>query len=254
MELYQKDQECSTQQIVSCTSNDMKCGGDGGCQGATAEIAMDYVARNGCVTDGSYAYSGRDDRCPAKLVDKGSTTTFVEGKASGGMAIGMTGWRRLPPNKLGPFMDALVNSGPIAASVATYDNWNSYFSGILDTCADADRPGSEFIVNHAVMLVGYGSSRRDKYWLIQNSWGTDWGEAGFIRVKRLDDKEEAETCAWDKEPEVGTGCLGGPKKVWVCGSCGILYDNVVPTFDLAETGWWHTVGKKPTSGIQKPKK
>jgi len=37
-------------------------------------------------------------------------------------------------------------------------------------------------------------------------------------------------CDWDENPQDGSGCDGGPERVWVCGTCGILYDVVVPHF------------------------
>jgi len=37
-------------------------------------------------------------------------------------------------------------------------------------------------------------------------------------------------CGWDKKPQGGSGCNGGPERVWVCGTCGILYDVVAPHF------------------------
>ena len=55
----------------------------------------------------------------------------------------------------------------------------SYQSGIvLDiNCQDTD-------VNHAVVLVGYGTENGIDYWKIRNSWDTDWGEQGYFRLER----------------------------------------------------------------------
>jgi len=50
----------------------------------------------------------------------------------------------------------------------------------------ADCPDDEMSVNHAVTLVGYGVDKDSglKYWLIKNSWGTEWGDAGYFKIER----------------------------------------------------------------------
>jgi cathepsin L len=75
-------------------------------------------------------------------------------------------------------MDALVNVGPLAILVAA-DSWDFYESGILDSC-----PKENIDLDHGVVLVGYGSENGKDYWIIRNSWNSDWGEKGYIRIKR----------------------------------------------------------------------
>merc|ERR1719461_1792028 len=53
----------STQEIVDCTQNPRHCGGDGGCKGATAELAMDWVLKNGCAETSEIPYTAQDAAC-----------------------------------------------------------------------------------------------------------------------------------------------------------------------------------------------
>lgn len=129
-------------------------------------------------------------------------------------------------------MVALYEDGPLVVSLHAGQDWNLYAGGVLDNCE------KDVVIDHAVMLIGWGNAPKEKmkYWHVQNSWSTDWGEEGFIRIRRRDNAEEAAYCGWNDDPQMGSGCNGGPPKVEVCGSCGILYDAVQPRFKLSPTG------------------
>lgn len=250
-ELYQRDRTFSVQQLVDCMPNTEACGGAGGCKGATAELAMDYAAKVGLVTEEVAPYAGNQGTCPQKeerasaatpnLRSGAAALSEVSARGGGGAAFGMMGWRKLPENKLEPLLLALYESGPVVVSVAANDLWSMYGSGIVKAC------GKDAVINHAVVLVGYGEESRGKFWQIQNSWGDVWGEGGFARLLRLDPHEEGSFCGWDTSPGDGTACKGGPSKVWVCGSCGILYDAVVPKFSLSGEGFLSR-NKRSSSG------
>jgi|EP00927_Polykrikos_kofoidii_P077436 cathepsin L len=247
-ELFRKDRAFSVQQIISCTTNPKECGGQGGCHGATAELAMDYVLRTGCAEDHEVPYEQEVARCPSEATSKQMEPNPVTGgvfasvnsqslsqtstQQMGGMAFGMLGWKRLPENQLEPVLWNLYEIGPLVVSLQSGQEWNMYDRGIFDVC-DQDA-----IIDHAVMLVGYGIDAGTRYWLLQNSWGPDWGEDGFIRILRHDHEKEKSFCGWDTEPNLGSGCNDGPSKVRVCGHCGLLNDVVIPSFALTAEGWW----------------
>ena len=76
-------------------------------------------------------------------------------------------------------------------------SFNDYSSGVLEDCEydDISKP-----VNHAVVAVGYGTDNGVDFWLLKNSWGENWGENGFIKVKRG-------TCGIEESSCTSTTCV-----------------------------------------------
>ncbi|KAG7399050.1 hypothetical protein PHYBOEH_009828 [Phytophthora boehmeriae] len=76
-----------------------------------------------------------------------------------------------------------VTRGPVTSNIdATGDGFRHYAGGIYDAqdCLD---DGEE--VNHAVVVVGFGQEATgEKFWIIRNTWGTMWGENGYMRIAR----------------------------------------------------------------------
>jgi cathepsin L len=235
----------SAQELVDCVPNPHSCGGHGGCSGSTVELAMNWVMEKSLATSDDTPYNGDDGTCkkatsytggaqdgPSLIAGNGDgilekmVSIGVHGpnsKQSLGLELGLKGWERLPENEYEPLIRAVATKGPVAVAVAA-DLWSSYGSGILNGC------DKNAVVDHAVVLIGYGvDATKDNtpYFLIKNSWGSKWGENGNIRIFRHTDERY---CGTDNQPEVGTGCEGGPSSVEVCGSCGILYDSVIANF------------------------
>lgn len=226
-EIYNKNHRIfSTQQIVECTPNPRHCGGDGGCKGATAELAMEWVLQNGLANASEFPYKATDGTCTKST---GSPTSEMKAAllglpasavGGGGAAFGMTGWSTLPKNQYEPLKRALADTGPVAVSVAA-DTWFSYESGIFNGC------GKDAVISHAVVATGYGEEDGTKFWSIQNSWGKDWGEDGVIRLER---HEDGGYCGMNNDPQKGVACKGETAPVPVCGMCGVLFDSVIPHF------------------------
>merc|ERR1719265_870572 len=65
-DIYNRYSKLSLQQLVSCTPNPQSCGGDGGCNGSTGELALDYVMHNGLELESAFPYEARDAPCLPK--------------------------------------------------------------------------------------------------------------------------------------------------------------------------------------------
>lgn len=220
----------STQELVNCVPNPEQCGGTGGCEGATVELGLAWATAQGLSDESEVPYTARDGRCAKSFLQYTSQSLRASQShslfsGSLGASFGLLGFKVLPSNKEEPLARAVAELGPVAVSVAA-DNWFSYYGGIFNSC--------DTIVNHAVTCFGYGVENGKKYWLIKNSWGQDWGEDGYIRLLRHE--KEDEFCGIDTDPSKGIACKGGPSQVTVCGSCGVLYDSVVPQFDPVSSG------------------
>lgn len=203
--------ELSPQQLTSCTPNPHECGGSGGCTGATAQLAFNYTINSGMSSLWTWPYT-------SGIWKSGGECYEMTGKKT--PVAGITGYQQLPQNDAEALMEAvLVN--PVSVSVAA-SYWHFYESGIFNGC-EKEHP----IVNHAVVLMGYGEEDGTHYWLVRNSWGPTWGELGYIRLQRFPGNEP---CGDDNQPLSGYSCKdSAPDSIRACGMCGILADSAYPT-------------------------
>lgn len=214
-EIHSTPRTFSAQQMVECVANPRQCGGTGGCGGATAELAFDWVMKHGCANDTDVPYRGKDSKC---------SLSWWEVPRLTGPAFGMTGWETLPTNRYEPLVQALVNRGPVVVAVGA-EGWQRYHHGIFDSCA------KDVVVNHAVTAIGYGEHNGTRFWTILNSWGPHWGEHGRIRLLRHDAVTlGGDYCGINHKPQDGVACKGETDPVPVCGMCGVLFNSVVPHF------------------------
>jgi len=207
---FGQSSDVSFEQLVDCVQNPRECGGTGGCSGATAELALEYVKEHGIVKKSDYQngyMSGGSGHCNTPSAAAAYTTS---------------GFVRLPENDVEPLLAAISNHGPVVVSADASD-WSMYSQGIFDSC------GKDATLNHAILAMGYGHDKElDKpYILIRNSWGKGWGENGFIRLLRHTGEDQY--CGTDRKPLDGVACKGDPDTMAVCGMCGILADSAYPT-------------------------
>jgi len=204
----------STQQVTSCTPNPLHCGGRGGCFGSVCQLGFNYVQLFGIVSEEDYPYtSGTANETTGECQYNLTAMTPV---------ATITGYNTLPTNDQDAVLNHLANVGPLAISVAA-SGWGRYTHGVFDGCSYDEN----ITINHAVQLVGYGTDEAEgDYWLARNSWGPDFGENGYIRLKR----DQKAQCGVNSDPLNGSACVGGPgsNQQTVCGMCGMLLDASYP--------------------------
>lgn len=230
-------------EITDCTDNPWQCGGTGGCGGAIVELALTNLQLNWMLDTAETRDLAEEERCPKNRKPIVSMHEHAPHEPGAGVRLtpedsparrfGFIAWERLASNRIEPVKRALVARGPLAVAVAA--QWTDYHRGIYDGCkADAS-------ITHSVLLIGYGLDAKiraevggTKFWQFQNSWGKHWGEEGKGRLLRRENEAEERFCGVDENPRLGNGCVKGPPRVEVCGSCGILFDVVVPHFEPRE--------------------
>ena len=200
--------ELSTQQVTSCAPNPRQCGGTGGCKGATSELGYEYVINaSGLMLESSWPYSAVDGNCHELPVRAPRVANF-------------SSYVAVPSNDQDAVLAAVSSAGPLTIGVWATP-MKQYAGGIFDGCSYTENVN----INHAVQLVGYGTEAGKDYWIVRNSWGSSWGEGGFIRLLR----ESEAKCGMDTTPKSGSACKDDPDTpIKVCGQCGILYETSYP--------------------------
>ncbi|KAI4387583.1 hypothetical protein MLD38_000009 [Melastoma candidum] len=117
---------------------------------------------NGLDTELDYPYNGKEGTCNTKAVS----------------AATITGYELVPTADEKALLQAVVNQ-PISVAIEAKDpTFIHYAGGVYKGPCGTD-------LNHAVTLVGYGTADNGTdYWLVKNSWGTQWGENGYMRIQR----------------------------------------------------------------------
>jgi len=155
----------SEQNLVDCSWEY----GNEGCDGGLMDNAFQYIKDNGGIdTEDSYPYEAEDDVCRYNPRFRGATDIgFVD----------------VEPGNEEDLKHAIAHQGPCSIAIdASHESFQFYGSGVYrEPECDPE------MLDHGVLLVGYGHGRHGKYWLVKNSWGEGWGDNGYVKIARNED-------------------------------------------------------------------
>lgn len=155
----------SEQQLVDC-DNLRHGGNDHGCNGGLMDNAFSWIHDNGGLcSEESYPYvsgTGETEKCQTTcdLLPRSQIQSWVD-VASTDKAL----------------MTAIAQQPVSIAIEADQKDFQLYQSGVLTSeCGTT--------LDHGVLVIGYGTENGDDYYLVKNSWGTSWGDEGYIKLGR----------------------------------------------------------------------
>jgi C1A family cysteine protease len=141
------------------------------------EGAFKYVIENGQCVESSYPYTAKDESCK-------KCQSFVS----------MTSCYDVKPNDQLSLKSAISRQPVSVAIEADTFYFQSYSSGVLTS----DKCGTK--LDHGVLVVGYGTENGNDYWLVKNSWGTSWGDEGYVKIGRSDSQNDPGICGIAMQP------------------------------------------------------
>jgi C1A family cysteine protease len=147
----------SEQDLVDCASSY----GNQGCNGGLMDNGFQYIIDNGICTEKDYPYKGKDGTCKVCTRNK-----YITGCAD------------VKSKDEDELMRAVAKQPVSIAIEADKLSFQFYRSGVYS----AKNCGTN--LDHGVLLVGYGEEDGKKYWKVKNSWGTTWGNDGYINILR----------------------------------------------------------------------
>lgn len=152
----------SEQNLIDCSKKYR----NHGCKGGHRRNAMKYIIENGGIdTEESYPYEAVEGTCRFSRKDIGAT---------------LRGYQRLPRGSEQALKVAVATKGPVSVAInAKEDGFRLYEGGVYD-----DPKCKKTSLNHTVLIVGYGKQNGKNYWLVKNSWGSQWGLKGYILMVR----------------------------------------------------------------------
>ena len=183
--------DLSEQQLVDCSVRY----GNTGCNGGLMDNAFAYAIDKGMCDEKEEPYAGVKEKC-SKCTPK----------------VFMRGCVDVEPNNQVELLKA-VAMGPVSVAIEADTRYFQFYkSGVLDSIDCGVN------LDHGVLIVGYGVEDNKPYWLVKNSWGSTWGEDGYVKILRSNSTNDRGVCGIashasyplaDTSPQVTTDLMFG---------------------------------------------
>jgi hypothetical protein len=198
-----KEVDLSEQWLVSCNQNRWGCSG-GWWAHSYFQWNMDQFHGTGAVLEEEFPYVAMDASCNGPYhhpytIDSWHYVGFSQGVA-----------------QTDAIKQAIMTYGPVSVSCAVTEAFGAYSGGIFNE----NDPHAQ--INHAVALVGWDDNQgTNGVWFLRNSWGTEWGEEGYMRIEYGVCKVGYAACYINyparTQVEISSGLLGfslGFRNIW----------------------------------------
>jgi cathepsin L len=152
----------SEQNLIDCSTSQ----GNQGCNGGLMTDAMEYIiSNNGIDSESSYPYTATGP----------NNCQF----SSSNIAATLKSYTNVNSGDESDLVSKIV-SGPVSVAIdASHSSFQFYSGGVY---YEPDCSSSQ--LDHGVLAAGYGVDNGSKYYLVKNSWGTSWGQNGYIWMSR----------------------------------------------------------------------
>lgn len=161
----------SPQELVDCSSTF----GNNGCNGGLMTSAFEYIiANNGLCSEADIPYLAIDDvcnlsNCKIKYANINNCYTINRGDQLA--------------------MKEIVSLQPISVAIEADTFLFQFYSDGIITGQDCGQN-----IDHAVVVVGYGTQNNINYWIVRNSWGESWGQNGYVLIEKNDSNDDDGVC------------------------------------------------------------
>lgn len=159
----------SPQYMMSCYPNQLSC--NGGFVSTLWQDIIDY----GTVSEECYPFVAKDTECPATCQDGTpiNSTNIIKVRKF------YSPWAKSSDDRVKAIQTEIMTHGPVSVAMLVFSGLDKYKSGVYHR-----KSSEEYSGGHMVRIIGWGADGNDKYWLVANSWGEDWGLKGLFKIRR----------------------------------------------------------------------